>query len=230
MASAPTQFDARNEYSVGKVGNQGSCNTCVAFAVLGALQAAVSAAVGRKLEPDSSLSVQKLHFCASSITRECSVGWMMKSALEEARALHEADALVSETCLPYAPDKPQNDWCATICSKAFPDLYLGSLQIKQLADPWLMQQHIRVHGSIMCSMELYQTPNGELELRQLNDAGAGGVYNKSGGQHNALLSAQPVRQGCSMLGVVVPAVVWVWARNSEQHAAVCGVGVGGQAT
>jgi C1A family cysteine protease len=178
MASAPTVFDARTSYSVGEVRDQGDCNTCVSFAVLGALQAAVSAALGRRLGANSSLSVQKLYFCNERTLRGCDVGMSLQGALEEATALHEKDELVVDACLPYTPQQ-SSPQCTPTCTQSFPELGLGTLRTVQLSSIANMQQHIREHGSIICAMELYTTTSGEQELKKFY---AGGVYNRTGGR------------------------------------------------
>jgi hypothetical protein len=181
MASAPTTFDARSVYSVGDVRDQGTCNTCVSFTALGALQAAVSAALGRKFGANSSLSVQQLHFCSQQFIRGCDVGVSMATVLQEAKALHEKDGLVVEGCLPYSPEQLQSSaQCSPSCKQSLPELRLGTLAVVSLGSIWQMQQHIREHGSIMCRMELYQTADGQQELRQLYAKGAKGIYNGTG--------------------------------------------------
>lgn len=84
--------------------NQRSCGACVAFAVVGAVEARLEIAAG---DPDlnPNLSEAQLFYCGCGDC--CEVGWSPAAALNVARDV----GIVDETCSPYSPINPACTLC-----------------------------------------------------------------------------------------------------------------------
>lgn len=91
-SSAPGSFDWRDYGIVTPVKDQGTCNSCVAFGCIGALEAVLI-----KEEPNidyCDLSEAHLFFCGG---RSCGQGWQPRYALDYLKRYGS----VSESCSPY---------------------------------------------------------------------------------------------------------------------------------
>ncbi|KIZ04750.1 hypothetical protein MNEG_3207 [Monoraphidium neglectum] len=77
-------------------GNQGSCQTCTAFTVAAAAEAAVAATLDRSAQEVGRLSVQDLAFCSEAGLRPCSSGWTLEGALSR---LKDGRPLKLDQCL-----------------------------------------------------------------------------------------------------------------------------------
>jgi hypothetical protein len=120
-AVRPSSFDARALGVLSPPKNQGSCATCVAFAVVAAAEASISLVqpeLGRAIIEQGGLSPQQLHFCESNQRRSCSTGWMFKDAFEVLKRIGASDAaptfrnggqLVTNSCMPYRPPEGDDD-------------------------------------------------------------------------------------------------------------------------
>lgn len=81
--------------------------------------------------------------------------WVLRDAITKFRELHEAHKFITtEACLPYNPNQiPQ---CSKSCStNTLPAMTQGSFKARQLFNIWRMQEHIRLHGSIVCNIDIY---------------------------------------------------------------------------
>jgi hypothetical protein len=150
----------------------------VAFAVLAAAQTA--AAVGlRQSFGNATLSEMDYFMCRTpdEIERSCTTGWSLKEGMRAFRQLHRTKQLpVLEACRRYAPlsDRPCRSTTLT-CTTTLPQLLQGEYTVKQLGSIWEMQRHIRQHGSIVCSMQLYS------DVKPFFAANRSGVYRQPGG-------------------------------------------------
>jgi hypothetical protein len=147
----------------------------VAFAVLAAAQTA--AAVGlRQSFSSATLSELDYFICRApdEIERSCSTGWSLKEGMRHFRQLQKADQLpVVDACRRYAPLSPSP--CGPpLCNTTLPQLRQGEYRIKQLGSIVEMQRHIRLHGSIVCSMQLYS------DVKPFFAANRTGVYQGPG--------------------------------------------------
>eukprot|EP00775_Hariotina_reticulata_P012121 gene12121-12260_t len=161
MATSPQVFDARSAQqmggftAVGAPKSQGDCNTCVAFALLGAAQSAMASVL--KKDCTSAVSEQDFYFCKSVSggpeERTCSSSWAFKPALDSFISLINAKNYpVTEQCMQYDPN---NVGCSYDCREILPDLKLGTFTYVKLENPWDMQEHIRNYGSILSGLDLY---------------------------------------------------------------------------
>ncbi|WP_052385515.1 C1 family peptidase [Streptomyces sp. NRRL F-2890] len=101
----PAGYDLRSSGSAGRslvttVKEQGDCDSCVAFAVCGAVESALQV---RHADPDLApdLSEAHLFYCLGAVGhgRSCETGWYPGQALEE----FEKKGVVDEACFPYEP-------------------------------------------------------------------------------------------------------------------------------
>ncbi|KIZ07750.1 hypothetical protein MNEG_0195 [Monoraphidium neglectum] len=163
VAASPTKFDARSSSDTGgfvltsPVGDQGSCYSCTAFAVAGAAEAAVSAAL-RKTAVGRNWSVQDLHFCLATNSGESKSCRSSASSLIDVLKPFTAAtrALVLDKCLPYeAPDAPlDQDLCDYKCKDTDPDA-VGKFEYVQLNSPWEVQEHLRNWGGVVTRLDIY---------------------------------------------------------------------------
>ncbi|KAI8470603.1 MAG: hypothetical protein J3K34DRAFT_254243 [Monoraphidium minutum] len=180
VATSPPRFDARDPKDTGgavlasPVRDQGACFSCTAFAVTGAAEAAVSAALGKDASARK-WSVQDLHFCLSKSDGESkSCRSSASSVLDVLKPFVSSPrSLVLEACLPYtAPDAPlDDDLCQTQCSDVDPDLKAGGkFEYVQLNSAWEVQQHIRTWGAAITRLDIYD------DFKPFFEKTPGGVY------------------------------------------------------
>jgi hypothetical protein len=100
--------------------------------------------------------------------------WVLGQAIAKFRELHQAHKFITtEACLPYDPN--QNLQCSKSCSKStLPVMTQGSFKALQLFSIWRMQEHIRLHGSIVCDMDIYA------DFKAFFSHSRGGVYKGEG--------------------------------------------------
>eukprot|EP00877_Chromochloris_zofingiensis_P008315 jgi/Chrzof1/3737/Cz13g07030.t1 len=154
MATSPAIFNARDPSYTGGIEvmkppkDQKPCTTCVGFAAISAAETAV-AVVLQMSARNISLSVQDLQFCSSGAPSSCRAGWELEPALKELRDRQ----ILSDSCLPYAPDvklvKPRDALCQTQCSKSDPDASKGRFSFMAITDQWHAQRHIREFGNVL---------------------------------------------------------------------------------
>jgi len=106
---APPDWDWRNVGGtnyVTSVKNQGACNSCSAFAAIGAFESVIKVNGG----PTTDLSEAHLWFCSG---KTCDEGWYTSSALSRLKTVGTPD----EACFPYGSAIGGNDLpCSTRCS------------------------------------------------------------------------------------------------------------------
>eukprot|EP00877_Chromochloris_zofingiensis_P011260 jgi/Chrzof1/6388/Cz18g08140.t1 len=160
MATSPATFNNRDPSFTGGVDvvkppkDQIPCKTCVGFATISAAETAV-AVVLQKSAKTISLSVQDLHFCSSGAPGSCRTGWRLEPALDE---LQNRPNILSDNCLPYAPDvrlqKTRADLCRQQCSNSDPDASKGRFSYVPITEPWHAQRHIREFGNVLTPFRL----------------------------------------------------------------------------
>eukprot|EP00877_Chromochloris_zofingiensis_P004388 jgi/Chrzof1/13950/Cz08g19040.t1 len=154
MATSPAIFSNRDPSYTGGVDvvkppkDQKPCKACVGFAAISAAETAVAVVLAKSAR-NISLSVQDLQFCSSGAPGTCGTGWELEPALKELRNRE----ILSDYCLPYAPDvrqqKSRDDLCQTQCSKSDPDASKGRFSYTPITDQWHAQRHIRDFGNVL---------------------------------------------------------------------------------
>eukprot|EP00877_Chromochloris_zofingiensis_P009635 jgi/Chrzof1/4925/Cz15g04210.t1 len=160
MATSPATFNNRDPSYTGGVDvvkppkDQHPCKACVGFAAVSAAETAV-AVVLQKSASNISLSVQDFHFCSTGAPSSCSTGWELEPALRE---LQNRRAILSDYCLPYAPDvKLEKSWadlCKRQCSDSDPDASNGRFSFRRITEQWHAQRHIRDYGNVLTPFHL----------------------------------------------------------------------------
>jgi hypothetical protein len=160
------------------------CFCSVVFSVLAAAQTAAAVAL-RKSFNGSSWSEQDFFFCLTAGRSEvvtCRGAFTLLGGINTFIAQQKTKKLpVLEACLPYAPDENAAGAapCSRSCSTTLQDLKYGDFQSQRLISIPQMQRHIRDHGSIVCSWQLFS--NVKPFFRQSKD----GVYMGPGGARGA---------------------------------------------
>lgn len=144
FATSPYTYSSANMSDTGGVrvipstpGAQGLCDTCVAFAVVAAAQAAAAT----ELQIDVSqllLSVQDLAFCGPA-KRQCRSGWNFLAALQELQQRQ----LLNNNCMPYKPNFKSDDMCSRSCSQINPHVAKGRFSYVTVSRAWEAQRYIR---------------------------------------------------------------------------------------
>eukprot|EP00877_Chromochloris_zofingiensis_P013817 jgi/Chrzof1/868/Cz01g32030.t1 len=160
MAASPATFNNRDPSYTGGVDvvkppkDQHPCNACVGFAAISAAETAL-AVVLQKSARNISLSVQDLQFCSSGAPRSCRTGWELEPALKELQNRWE---VLTDYCLPYAPDvrveKARADLCRKQCSNADPDASKGQFSYVPITELWHAQRLIRDFGNVVTPFHL----------------------------------------------------------------------------
>eukprot|EP00877_Chromochloris_zofingiensis_P006447 jgi/Chrzof1/2055/Cz11g01080.t1 len=159
MAASPATFNNRDPSYTGGVDvvkppkDQHPCKTCVSFAAISAAETAVAVVLQQSVRAIS-LSVQDLQFCSSGAPSSCNTGWRLEPALD---AL-QSRAMLSDHCLPYAPDtrseKPRADLCRKQCNNSDPDASIGQFSYVPIDDHSHAQRHIRNFGNVVTPFHL----------------------------------------------------------------------------
>lgn len=155
----------------GPVGDQGSCWTCVSFAVT----AMAEAAVARKLNVAGGsvrLSVQDVAFCPEDPRepRFCLSQWSLLPAL----AKFQNGDVVAERCLAYTAASEGNDdagsKCKYKCKDADPQAAQGKFSMRMIRNFAQIQRHIRMFGGVATGVSIYS------DFRPFFEANPTGVY------------------------------------------------------
>ena len=156
-ATSPQTYDSRKAGSfsaVSRVQDQKGCFACVAFSVVAAAESAMATALQRDAS-NMDLSEQDFYFC-KSLTPEfepsCSNTWSLREGVQTWTRLAAQETYVTtEKCLPFLPSSTS---CSGTCTEVHPALPGGRFTAKSLGRVAEMQDYIRKHGSVICSVEI----------------------------------------------------------------------------
>jgi hypothetical protein len=148
LATSPSTYSAVNTNQTGgtrliqaEPGNQEVCNTCTAFAVVAAAQAAVASALQRDVQ-QLLMSVQDFFYCGPT-QRTCFATWNLAAAVQELQQRQ----LLSSSCLPYTVTRPDSDTeCVARCKETVSHVANGRFSYEMVTDEWDAQRHIRERG------------------------------------------------------------------------------------
>eukprot|EP00878_Enallax_costatus_P021233 GHUV01022475.1.p1 GENE.GHUV01022475.1~~GHUV01022475.1.p1 ORF type:complete len:316 (+),score=67.80 GHUV01022475.1:281-1228(+) len=136
---------------------QATCNSCTAFAVTAAAEAAIASVLKLKDFTNNSFSAQDFYFCSRDNPRSCSNGLSLPNALAELQQRQRY--LLTRRCLPYKPDfreeLQQDELCAAQCKTTNPYTQVGSFGYKRLGTLWAVQAHIRQYGAVVARLDVY---------------------------------------------------------------------------
>jgi hypothetical protein len=85
----------------------------------------------------------------------CEITWNLQDGVSNFVRLHDQGKYITtESCLPYRPGaKPQ---CSAPCtSQTLPALTNGRFTAQLYSNIWSMQEHIRLHGSVVCNLDVH---------------------------------------------------------------------------
>lgn len=161
FATSPVSFSSSDPSQTGgtnvvaPAGDQGTCFSCVAFAVIAAAQSAVA----RALKTDVSgvqLSVQDLFFCSNDDPGSCEKPWTFPSALKQLKKR----SLLQSNCMPYSPPQQpglvfQRQLCEATCHSINALASQGQFDIAPVNDAWEAVGHILTYGGVLSKFYIY---------------------------------------------------------------------------
>lgn len=200
LATSPAAYSSHVPDNTGGVRlftppqTQGDCNSCTAFAMAAALQAAV--AWGLQIDAaKANVSVQAMYFGCSAERGpmlDCSSGSTLTAAAEA--AVQRAPRLPLADCLPYKPDVTgelsEAELCHGSCTTTNPFVAQGKLRVTKLGSIWQAQRHILQYGSVASRFDVHD----DLQPFYADKANARKVYRKTDGAK--LLFAHAVVSAC----------------------------------
>jgi hypothetical protein len=129
----------------------------------------------------------------SGYESSCDITWNLREAVSTFVGLHDQGKYITtDSCLPYRPGvKPQ---CSAPCtSNTLPAMTNGRFSAQLFSSIWNMQEHIRLHGSIICNIDIYD------DFRPFFKSARAGVY-KGPGKKPDPMAAMMVKE---------------WSKNSQ---------------
>ena len=179
MATSPLAYhsgESRVLSAVGPVRNQGRCSACLAFAVTAAADSAMATALQQ--EAKGALSEHDYYFCKGirpGFRGSCEEAFGLQESVSRWIDLHNSKNYITTTdCLPYDPDKEPLCQARPSCNRNFQEFTQGSFQAVTLSNIPSIQQHIRNHGSVVCSIDIYS------DFRDFFARSRDGVYKEPG--------------------------------------------------
>jgi hypothetical protein len=179
LATSPEAYDSRKAggfSAVSRVQDQSDCFACVAFAIVATAETSLATAL-RKDASSMDFSEQDFYFCKASTPEfepSCFSTWSLKEGLWAwIRLANEGNYITNERCLPFQPSSPTS--CRGKCSEVDPALPTGRFTAEPLAKLEYMQDYIRNHGSVLCSIEISS------DFRPFFKSNPKGVYRGPGG-------------------------------------------------
>ena len=144
--NVPQEFDWRNVDGIDwttSIKSQGSCGSCVAFAVIGALETVVNIEIDKSIKCD--LSEAHLFFCGGG---GCDSGWYTSDAI----GYLKGNGVSDETCFPYKPyDMSCTQKCSNWQSRAV-KISKGSFITPSTSN---IKNAIILYGPVITSMKVY---------------------------------------------------------------------------